>query len=122
MDSYMIRSEQQHETRRMRRRIWFTAHALACVLLSLCYVAIGTPVTLLLLLNTLLLLTLGVHAGWLYAVGVYDNSIQDVTRQLNRTLSELSPQPVPVLSDGEARLVKRNTANLDFWYRWHDLG
>ena len=121
MDSYMMRSEQQHEARRVRRRVWFTVHVVAYVLCSLGYGLVLAPDLRLLALNSLVLTTVFAHAAWLYMIGLVDSSMLDVTRSLHVTLAEYSLQPVPLLSDGEPRFMEPQADERDFWFRWHDL-
>ena len=121
MEYYMMRSEQAHEARRVRRRVWFTLHGAACVLCSLGYSLVLTPDLPWLALHSLLLATIFAHAAWLYMVGLVDSSMLAAARSVQVTLAEFSLQPAPLLTDGKKRLAESNNAERDFWFQWHDL-
>lgn len=121
MDYLTTRTEQGHETRRVRRRIGFTIHVVAYVVFSLVYGVLFFPDPLLMMLKSLLLATVVIHAYWLYLIGLYESSLRLLTEQVYATLADIVPESLPLLTDGNSRLADEHYAERDFWFRWHDV-
>ena len=106
------RIEQQHQARRVQRRVWFALHVLVYALVNLLY----TPDPLLMIVKSLLLSTVFIHFYWLYLIGVYESTLQAVAQRAYAVIEEVTQDTVPLLGDGQ----RQSQAN-DFWYRWHNL-
>jgi hypothetical protein len=109
--------EQQHEARRVQRRVWFALHVVVYALVNLLYM----PDPLVMIVKSLLLSTVFIHFYWLYIIGVYESTMRAVAQRAYAVIEEITQDTVPHLGDGQRRLVNDPQQADDFWYRWHNL-
>jgi hypothetical protein len=105
--AHKIMIYQSENDLRLQRRIRFSAHIAAYVLLCLAQSALMPYDLLALSMRAFFFMTIIMHVAWLC------NSSRPLLQEWQPV-----PQPIPLLPE---RVQQPDFQQNDFWYRWHDL-